>query len=332
MKVIRDTVAEKAGVSSATVSRTFNYPDKVSNRTRERVLNAAEQLGYSVNKSASSLRSSRAGNIIFLTPVQTYAKKENKIYKWFFADIIIALERKIKNTVYRLEVFPFSSAEDINILVNETPCDGVITNTINNGRILEKLCSSGMPSVFVNQYPPPVKMHSVYIDTYAGAGMAAKHLIQNGYQKPAHISGDLDFNNICKARWHGFRNEFINTRVKLINGRLGIQGGFESGKRLSSLVKAGKIDSVFVVNDLTAAGVIQALREENIRIPEDIALIGYDNLPFPEFLQKKITTVNNPFEEAYYQAFDTLIEAIRNPDKEILAKRVVPDIVKGESV
>ena len=117
--------------------------------------------------------------------------------------------------------------------------------------------------------------------TNAGAEpWRAGHCVTPDFAGPPHINGELHRLNVCDMRWEGFKSVFTDVEPVIINEGLGIQAGRVAAAKLMPMIRKGKVDSVFVVNDLTALGVMQVLFEKGLRVPDDISVVSYDNLPF----------------------------------------------------
>ncbi len=328
-KITRNDVARLAGVSTATVSRVFNRPDSVSSDKVRRVREAAEKLGYTPNKFASALRRASSGAILFMEPKPSASSRtsEDRIYQWHNAEILRAAKNVIDESMYHLELYTFTDLKTLKKRLDTEPPAGILTYHISDRKVYREFIKREIPYVIsFREYDPSFNIS--YIDEVYGGRIAGEHLLETGHRKFAHITGALQKNNTCDLRWQGFKKATDNPF--LINGYLGIRGGYESGIKLIPRIRSGKTDSLFVVNDLTAIGVIQAFKENGIRIPEDISIIGYDNLPFIDTLPFRLTTVDICVGPAYTAAAEKLLRSIQTGEK--IHERILPVLVKGESV
>jgi LacI family transcriptional regulator len=328
----RNDVARIARVSSATVSRAFNNPGSVSDDKAKRVLNAAAKLGYVPDKNASALRRSGTGTIMFLErkPGDDPSSDE-RFYRWFYADIIRAVKSVIDASMYQLSLHSYSSIDDIRAIKRRPAADGIICYSMTDPREISSVKSLNIPYVVCRQMEPAAASYNTsYIDEIHGGMIAGQELARTGHRNPAHITGNLSSIAICRARWAGFQQAFPGKAPLLIDGELGIKGGYQSGMKAVPLVREGKVDGVFVVNDLTAIGVIHALLASGVRIPQDVSIVGYDNLPFIGTLPFALTTVEINLSRAYLEGARLLMQSIR--DGSAIRNRVLPEIVEGESV
>ncbi|MFC1582184.1 LacI family DNA-binding transcriptional regulator [Planctomycetota bacterium] len=325
MKVNRDFIAAKAGVSSATVSRVFNNPDSVSSGKVTAVLKAARKYGYSPNKMASALRRNDTGIISFLE-LRDPDHVEGRDYLWSYADAIKGVKKAIDSTMYMLNLQSLAR-DEFPKLADAYPCDGIIAHYLADPALNELVSRQGIPYVLCYRNSDP-KYNTVFVDEVHGGYLAGRKLSDTGHRKPAHINS-TSLAGVCGNRWEGFKKG-IGGEPLLIQGGLGIKGGYESGQKLAKAFKAGKVDSVFVVNDLTAFGVMQALNEAGIRIPEDLSLIGYDNIPYLDSLPVRIATINLPLSQTYATAARLLLQNIRTGAP--IYQAVKPEFVEGQSV
>ncbi len=325
--VNRDDIARLAGVSSATVSRVFNSPDRVADATVRKVRSAAKKAGYRPNKFASALRRKSSGTIVFLENEPMSRSGPDRSYMWFYADVIQAVKRVIDTSMYTLMLQSYTGQENIQALIREAPA-GVIIHQVAETRIMRSLNNAGIPAI--GCYRKKFRDYNyAIVDEVHGGMIAGRHLAETGHRKPVHISGCLTTCEPCALRWKGFQQAFPD-KPYLIEGKLGFQGGLASGYCLAEHVRKGKADSAMVVNDLTAVGVLQALQQKHIRVPEDISIIGYDNLPFTETLPVRLSTVALSLDRVYTTATERLLSAIQQPAP--IRESVEPVLVPGDSV
>jgi len=325
----RNDVARLAKVSSATVSRAFNAPRRVSPDKLARVRRAARTLSYAPDKNASSLRRAGSGTIALLERAADPSPEgDARMYLWLYADMVRSVKAVVDASMYRLNLCSFSKPADIAALKGGV--DGIICAHTPSKTELAALQSLGVPFVVFRQgEPPPGPPACSFIDEYQGGSVAGRHLRERGHARPAHITGSLASIEVCQLRWKGFADAF-DTEPMLIDGHLGIKGGYDSGARIVPKIRRGEVDCIFVVNDLTCIGVIQALMAGHIRIPRDVSIAGYDNLPFIRTLPLRLTTVDIRYGAAFGGAARMLIDSLGRGGEELRC-RVLPRIVPGES-
>ena len=331
----RNDVATAAGVSSATVSRAYNRPRAVSPEKLARIRSAAAALGYVPDRAASSLRRNRGGGILLiLRALSPDDMSESRVYNWFYADALIHVQSVLETTMFHLQIAGQRPGESLRDLIGRHRCDGVVLGlgVVMRPSDLSWLSTAGFPCVCCTQTDHVRNGNVCYIDERAGGGVAADAFLSRRLRRLAHVTGMLDANHVCKARWLGFRERARRDGVEpvLVNGSLGIRGGYESGLLLAPRIKTGEVDSVFVVNDLTAVGVLQALQECGIAVPRDVSLIGYDNLPFRMTLGVPLATIDVSIGRLYGRAAECLVDCIRSPSP--VHERITPLFVPGDSL
>lgn len=261
MRHNRDTVARLAGVSSATVSRVYNHPDKVDAATALKVRKAAAEIGYVPDLNASTLRRSGSGVILFCQR-RMESRLADRYYKWLYADVILAVSSRIDETSYRLRLQQYDKVEELESIVMNKQADAIIAYGVSDVETAAAFSRLGLPYVCCHHlHGVPAELNVVSVDEFQGGAIAGKALFDAGLRRPAHITGYLESMNVCRLRWEGFKSVFTNFEPVLINHGLGITAGREAALQLLPMLCRGDVDDLFVVNDLTALGVVQALLE-----------------------------------------------------------------------
>lgn len=332
----RDKVAALAGVSSATVSRVYNNPDRVSSSKKKAVLNAARELGYSPDKSASALRRRGTGQISLVS----FEKQGRPWYwgdfpgaKWFFTDVLTGILSVIDSSMYRLNLKTLKSHDDALSIKWEQECDGVIFFDVDSPEEAALVSSLPVPAVISHHTSHFENNHCCSTDNCEGGRLAAVHLKDSGYERPAYISYLHEITVPNKERYAGFCRAY-NAEVPLYLTEPGKEGGYKVCENLMPDIRAGKIDSLAVVNDMTAIGVIQCLQEHCIKPGQDIGLIGYDNMPFNYALSFNLTTVDLKPSIIYKEAVIMLLDILNSSEKfnTYRKKIILPELIKGDSV
>jgi len=335
-KTNRDRVAELAGVSSATVSRVYNNPDRVSEAKKKAVLEAARQLGYAPDKSASALRRKGTGQITLVR-----FDKNRPWYwgnfpaaKWFYTDVLQGIMDVVDRSMYRLNLKTFRSPADAAGYPWEQECDGVIFYDVDTREEADIAASCPVPSVISHHTSQYENCARCSTDNYHGGLAAGRHLAESGYQRPVFISFLPDRIISSRERCRGFRDAFPRRDVRELLGEPGKEGGYASTRKILKEIRSGEVDSLGVVNDLTAIGVIHCLQDEGLKPGRDVALIGYDNMPLNYVLPFRLATVDLRPTVIYREAAEMLLEILRGgPAAAADRSRVVlPELVTGDSV
>lgn len=300
-------VAKEAGVSASTVSRVLSGTVPVTDETRIRVKAAIAKLNYQPNAFAQGLKGGRIQTIGLVIP---------NVRNLVFPAAIRGIEDTAKQHGYNVVLC--NTDEDIEKerfyieSLRRRLIDGFIFSTARPGHeYLLSLPAEGMPVVFmIRQLGESVD--TVVLDNEDGACQATKFLIGRGFHRIAFVNGSLDL-PLFQHRYEGYLRAMSEAEIT-IDESLVIHGanGWDEGYRaMRFLLEQGKKpDAVFATSDPKAIGVIHALREAGLRVPEDISVMGFDNLDFAAMIDPPLTTVAQPFYEMGARACARLIELI----------------------
>jgi len=313
---IRD-VARRAQVSVASVSRALNNLDNVSDRTRERVADAVRELGYVPHAGARSLSLARTNAIGVVLP---------DLYGEFFSEIVRGMDREASNRGYfmllsNMHAGSAQSAAALRALRGRV--DGIIVMAPHlSAEELAEALPSGTPAILVNTRSDDHP--GIRIDNAAGARAVAEHFLALGRTNIVHISGPAA-NIDAQERADAFRTALQGKGVRLEI----VRGDFseESGQAaIESLLGSGaKFDAVFAANDMMASGALQALRTAGLRLPEDVAVAGFDDIPLARHLG--LTTVNVRIAELGEQAVDSLLDMLEGSESPSAPALHSPELV-----
>lgn len=325
----RDDVARLARVSTATVSRAWNTPSAVSPDKLRRIRAAAEKLAWVPDKHASALRRSGSGSVAFLEPQAGWPSDKERHYAWFYARIIRAVKTVLDASPWHLLLVTAGTPAEIRALKTQCVCDGIVSHGISDPGLMTAIRRTGLPHVACWRNVDPA-FSSVGVDEVHNGRIVGERFLFAGLSKPAHITGELKRLSVCRERLQGFREIFRGRGMPVLDGELGIRGGYDSARKLIPDIRSGKVDSLFVVNDLTAVGALQAFQEAGIRVPEDLSVIGNGNLPVLDTLPVRLTTVDERLDAVYARAAEIVLELLREP--RLVRELVKPILVEGGSV
>ncbi len=331
-KINRKQVADLAGVSETTVSRVYNNPELVASDKVDLVLKTARKLGYIPDKAASALRRKGTGNILFLEikKHRTYDWTQISYYNWFYADIVRTLFKQMESHMYQLRHYQAESISDILALKDMNICDAILVFNVEDKEIVTALETLGIPFICCHHTEKFKSVSICATDNFYGGMLVARYLQEAGCRKPVYITGFFKETFAHAQRLNGFLSVYNRKNVLVLDGKIGIDGGFKAGKRIIAPIKNAEIDCIGVVNDLTAIGVIHALTGAGIKIPEQVSIIGYDNLPFTIALPFKLVTVDLFLNQIYANAVDLVIKSIHN--EKVYREVIKPALVPGDSV
>ncbi|MBT2401995.1 LacI family DNA-binding transcriptional regulator [Streptomyces sp. ISL-100] len=325
-------VARLAGVSVGTVSNVINRPESVTEETRARVLATIDQLGYVRSESARQLRAGRSRIISLL--VLDMANP-------FFVDVAAGAERSARAAGLGVMLCNSgqSAAEESEYLglFSEQRVRGVLITPVDpTGRNLRSFKRHGIPYVLVDRVAPTTEGCSVSVDDVTGGALAVRHLIAEGHTEIAYVSGPLHLGQ-CQDRRAGALQALAEAglpadRLRLIEAeRLDVAAGRDSGARLLGM--SSRPTAVFCANDLLALGVLQVLYGAGVSVPDDIALVGYDDIEFAAAAAVPLTSVRQPAFQMGRMATDLLIEETGDAADTHQHQRIVlqPELVVRDS-
>ena len=312
MPVTIKDVAKKANVSSATVSLVVNKNKRISEETRARVLKAIKDLNYHPSRLARGLVSKQSGNIGLILTDDHFSRSEP-----FYTKIFIGTEFQARDDQYYvlLTTIPksFKKCDPIPRFILERNVDGIILAGKVPQNIIDCLEEYKLPTVFVDYYPIQGNYPVVMSDNIAGGSQATQHLIQCGHRCIAFIAGDLNHPSIME-RFQGYKMALEKAHLvplAVSNGSTTDRnGGYKTAQKL--FAKTNDITAIFACNDAMAIGVLQYLREKNIRVPKDISIIGFDDVEADLSLDPPLTTMRVNKEEMGIQAVRLVVEMLQN--------------------
>jgi len=325
-------IAKKLGISPSTVSRALsNHPD-VKDETKEKVRKIAKAMLYSPNPIARSLKSNRTSTIGVIVP---------EIEHFFFSSAISGIEEVASSSGYTIILCQSNESverevENVKLMIQHRVA-GVIVSislTTKNGNHFQELLKHRIPVVFFDRVSEDVSASKVLIDDYRSAYDAVSYLIDKGRKAIAHFGGSSEV-GIYEKRWRGYvdamRHAGLPLHEKLMaNGELYEQHGYQS---FDTMIRENEIpDAVFAVNDSVAVGAMQRIKEARLRIPEDVAIIGFSNEKITRLVDPPLTTVDQPAMDMGKKAAEILIDTIEKhvdePQTTIIPTRL---IVRGST-
>ncbi|HLY59140.1 MAG TPA: LacI family DNA-binding transcriptional regulator [Terriglobia bacterium] len=325
MPVTIKDVARESGVNTSTVSRALNNAYGVNEKTRQHVMEVASRIHYRPNHVARGLVTGRS---------QTIGLVVSDIRNPFFAEVA----RGAEDAAYRAGRDLVLCNSDLrgdkqmdyfdSLLAKRV--DGIVMNSVAALSIAQQdqLWAAGVPIVLLNRSSVHGRFSSVLADNMAGGAMAGNYLIDCGHTKVGHITGPRAHGNLTD-RAKGFLKVFHDRGLpepKVIRGKHTFAGGYELTHQL--LQTDGKITAIFAGNDVLAFGCIRAAVEKGIRIPDDLSIIGFDNVEMSQITNPPLTTIDQPKYEIGEAAIEMLLnmmtkDGIREPEHRIIGVRLI---------
>ncbi|GHJ43722.1 LacI family transcriptional regulator [Catellatospora sp. TT07R-123] len=325
---VMNDVARLAGVSHQTVSRVLNNHPSVREETRERVLRAVAQLNYRPNALARGLAGRRSrviGVVSFDTilygPAATLLGVERAARRAGYGISIVALEQLDRAGV----------AAAVNRLTEQSVAGVVIIAPLMTAAAAAHSLPTGVPAVVVES-DMAGDLPTISVDQVAGARLAVQHLLDLGHETVWHLTGPRDWLE-ARDRVDGWRQalEGAGRRVPVaIPGDWSPNSGYEAGHHIA---ERPDVTAVFCANDQQALGMLRALHERGIRVPEDVSVVGFDDIPEAAYLSPPLTTIRQDFDEVGRRCLAALLDMLdaQGPDSPLRHPRVPPTLVARAS-
>jgi LacI family transcriptional regulator len=326
-RVTSQEVADAAGVSRTTVSLVLNNVEgiQISEETRKRVIDAAQELDYVPDAAARALASRRAQIIgLLLTRSPHHIASDA-----FLTQILDGLINVIHCHNMRLLIDiiePEHQKEAYLQLVRAKHIDGVILSGPRfDDQALRALEADGFPAVLMGQLPG-TNLNSVDVDNRSAARQAVEHLVNLGHHQIACITNAPTLYTAAEERLSGYR-EALESNGLVYNEALVRHGDFSIGsgyQQMCDLVSSGaQFTAAFVASDEVALGAKAALRETGVRVPHDVALVGFDDLPMAYYTDPPLTTVHLPAVELAQQASELLLQLLKG--RQVTKRKIILD-------
>ncbi len=321
-------VAKKAGVGIGTVSRALNDSPNISPETKEKVLRVVREMGYKPHALARGLARKRTGAIGAVVPFFT---------NYFFIELLKGIQNEVSRLGYDLVLF---SADDVSRgeeilerIVRESRVDAVLYVSMPlSDKVLRRVQSLRVPVVLVDQFHP--NADSIYVENHRAAYKATRFMIEQGYRRLGMINGQLR-SRPARERQEGFLQAVREANLQLrpewlvecdnLDGQDGFNApaGYRAMRMLLELRE--RPEALFVASDVQAYGALRALRETGVRVPDDLALIGFDDIQTSELVG--LTTVRQPMFEMGRLAVRRLGNRLKGSDDGLWHKALETELV-----
>ncbi len=324
-------VARRAGVSTSTVSHVINNNRFVSEAVREKITAAIAELNYAPSALARSLKINQTRTIGMLLTASSNP---------FYSEVVRGVERSCYERGYSLILCNTEGDEDrmnrsLETLLQKR-VDGLLImcneSHIPSAALLHRYPS--IPSVMMDWSPFDGGSDIIQDNSLLGGEMATQFLIARGYRRIACIAGPQD-KTPARLRLEGFRKAMALAGLPvssdyIVSGDLEFQGGFHAMTEL--LTRRPLPEAVFTSNDAMAVGVYHALYQAGLSVPQDIAVIGYDDIELARYMSPPLTTIHQPKDELGELAIDTLIHRMASPDASQQLLVLTPELIERGSV
>jgi LacI family transcriptional regulator len=316
-------LANELGISASTVSRALSGNIRISEKTREKVLQKATEMGYRPNLLAASLRSKRTNTLGVVIP---------RIDRYFFSSAISGIEDYAWTRGFNVII-----TQSNDLFLKEVNCvqtlfnnrvDGIIISIsmqTNDDKHFRLFSEKNIPILFFDRFCPTIESDRIVVDDYNSGYKITRQLIERGCRRIAHIAGP-EILNIYKDRKDGYLKALDEAGIPLLNGYLEITGltkdeGKQAFARLMALPQPP--DGVFCGNDTTALSALGYCQKNNLKVPDDVALVGFSDEPFSAVVTPSLSTVRQPGYEMGFLAAQKIIHRIENINYIIPFEKIV---------
>jgi LacI family transcriptional regulator len=323
-------VARFAGVSRATVSRVLNNQAYVADDVRTRVQAAMDTLGYHPSRTARRMRAMSSDLVGLIIP-----DIQNTLFQALVRGVEDAAYAQNMNVVLcNTDDIPDKQKVYVRLMQAEQAAGLIVVPTHpNDGAMLEPVRNAGIPIILLDRDVNNFEADSIRVDNVRGALLAARHLITLGYQRIALIAG-TQYLTPGRERLQGFYDAMHERGIEIDQalvkvGNFKIENGYELALELMNA--AAPPDAIFASNNLMTLGALRALHELGLRVPQDVALVGFDDMPWAEDLNPPLTAVSQPGYEIGQQAVQLLLKRIERPDAPFSRVILQPKLIVRQS-
>lgn len=328
-------IADKLGVTAATVSRALNDNHTISDSTKQLVLETAKKMNYQPNSIAAALRNGKSYTVGIIVPSAD---------RVFFSSIIRGIEDVVNKSGYNIIICQSNDSlekEKANIkTLLGAQVDGILVSyakETTNFDHYKEVIKRNVPLIFFDRTNESLNVESVVIDDYRGAFKATEHLIEQGCKRIVHFAGPKNV-SIYKERRRGYidalREYGLQVDEKLIiQCNLKLEDGQDLAKQLLQLDELP--DAIFSASDFSAMGAMEVFKKEKIAIPDQIAIVGFSNEPFTSFVDPGLTTVDQHSVEMGNYAARLFLDSIEGKVSTTKSAKTVLDpdlIIRGSSM
>lgn len=330
---IRD-IAEKAGVSITTVSLVLNGKElRIASATKKKIIRIANELNYRPNQLAVGLITKKTNTIGLLVP---------DISNAFFGELAKGAEKEAASCAYNIILCntndnPDKDVEYLNILLDRGVDAVIMVPSANSADSTAKKCLTLMeqcqkPLVLVDRIKMGEKHTSISVDHEQGGYIATKYLIENGHTRIGCITGPLGMLN-SRLRFLGYKKALKDSDIRF-QAKYVEEGNYhvEDGERLAEGLFENKVTAIFAFNDLMAYGVYKAAAKHGCRIPEDISVVGFDDLFYSGIMEVPLTTIHQPSYEIGEAAVKRIAELLKDENTKKEAIIFKPKLIVRNSV
>lgn len=333
-RVTMQDIANETGLSTASVSYVLNGKEGVSEERRKLVMDAVKKLGYVSNYAARSL-AMNSSKLIGVCSPQTEQKNKLMFDNPFYSELMNNIEFECRQRGYHVIISGTDIDESYMNLAQKRSLDGIIIIGSYSEGFYKDFQNSNFPVVLVDTYFDSNEFSNVRIDDEQGGYISAKYLLEHGHKNIAFVSGMITDCGVTQRRFEGYKRALSEFGVafdekNVYSGNVSFESGREQAKSIAE--SNSDITAIMCTADVIAVGASKQLSDMGVRIPDEISIIGFDNLKISKYTSPSITTVSQNIEEKGKIAVEMILSQIEN-DEETGNTVVLPvEIVERKSV
>ena len=333
MSVSISDVARKVGVSISTVSKALNDKSSVSSSTVERIKQTAEEMGYVPNSRARVFATKETKQIAFVADIP----KDTAFYNPHIFEIIMGLRHSVSKRGYSLIVESVEKKESLDYIekiYKKNMVDALVIHaSIITKRLESLVVKSNLPHLIIGEPDYQSTLSWIDTDNALSGAVAIRHLLKNDYFPIAFVGGKAD-DMISAHRFEGAERELRQNNLSfedqyVLSTSSTIVSGMNAAKKILKMEKPPR--SVLCANSVIAFGLMQELRNQNIRVPKDMAVMTFDRYPFSDFTEPRVTSVDMNMYEIGEEAGSILIKNLSHPNLRIQTFTSEPCVFERES-
>lgn len=294
---IRD-VAKHAGVSAASVSYVLNGIDKITPETKQRILNAIDELGYHPSLTARCLSSETSKLIGISLPITEKGDIPGILLENnpFFGEFISGIESVTREKGYDVLISGVSTNGQYKDWIQRRNLDGIIMLGVYPKSIFEEISSMNIPIVLTDTYEEYAKQfHRVMVEDELGGYLATKHLLDLGHQNIALAIGSVLKSQVNYKRYQGYKRALEEANIEIdpaliYEDHVTFHGGYRIGEKM--IKEESKATAVFAIADIMAIGIIRVFTEQGKKLPDELSIVGFDNIKFGDYTMPGLTTIS----------------------------------------
>ncbi|MEX1028413.1 MAG: LacI family DNA-binding transcriptional regulator [Paenibacillaceae bacterium] len=329
-------VAKAAGVSTAAISYALNGKEsKVSVETLERIQATVASLNYIPDFSARSLVNKKSNLIGVIIP-ETEGYNSAILENPFYSEIVSGIESELRKHNYHLILTGMDRGKGYSDLTLQRNLDGVIIMGIYNDSLYEELKKVNIPIILIDSYIDDTLFKKIGIDDEFGGSMATRHLIDHGHTHIALVTGKIKKDGVVEKRFLGYKSELekaglLYNPAYIFEDSIRYEHGVQAGIMVAQ--KHPEITGIFATADMVAFGIISGLQEADKRVPEDVSVIGFDDIMMSSMFIPQLTTIRQDIKAKGIRAAQYLIQTIQGSISNDLEKNTLPlKLIERQSV